>query len=81
MAQVLGPRWRILDYKFVVGIDHDTLPQWLHEEIGDRPIANLGPYVKEKFRDMTYFRGIDFHQDILDFPDRESDFITVYIYL
>ena len=81
MAQVLGPRWRILDYKFVVGIDHDSLPQWLHEEIGDRPIANLGPYVQENFRDMTYFRGIDFHQDILDFPDRESDFITVYIYL
>lgn len=81
MLRVLGPRWRILDYKFVVGLAHESLPDWIHAEVGNRPIANLGPYVREEFRDMTYFRGIDFHQDILDFPDRESDFITVYIYL
>ena len=42
---------------------------------------NLAKFVKPIFRDMTYFYGIDFHQDIIDFPDRPSDFITVYIYL
>ena len=81
MTRVLGPRWRILDYKFVVGLDNGSLPEWLSAELNDRPIANLGPYVKEHFRDLTYFRGIDFHQDILDFPDRDADFVTVYIYL
>lgn len=81
MSRLLGPRWRILDYKFVVGLDEESIPNWLLEELDSRPIANLGPYIKEEFRDMTYFRGIDFHQDILDFPDRESDFITVYVYL
>ena len=36
---------------------------------------------KEEHRDLTYFKGIDFHQDIIDFPDRDPDFITAYIYL
>ena len=43
--------------------------------------VNLGKYIKEEHRDLTYFKGIDFHQDIIDFPDRDPDFITAYIYL
>lgn len=81
MANVCGKRWRVLDYKFVMSMPSKFIPNWLAHEIEDRLIPNLGAYVKEKFRDMTYFRGIDFHQDIIDFPDRESDFITLYIYL
>ncbi len=81
MTRLLGPRWRVLDYKFVVGLEDEAIPDWISEELADRPVANVGAYVKEAFRDMTYFRGIDFHQDIIDFPDREADFITVYIYL
>ena len=42
---------------------------------------NLGEFIKPKYRDITYFRGIDFHQDIIDFPTRGPDFITAYIYL
>lgn len=42
---------------------------------------NLGPYVRPEFRDITYFYGIDFHQDIIDWPDRHADFVTVYVYL
>lgn len=81
MTRLLGPRWRVLDYKFVVGLEDEAIPDWIGEELVDRPIANVGAYVKESLRDVTYFRGIDFHQDIIDFPDREADFITVYIYL
>jgi hypothetical protein len=81
MAKVLGPRWRILDHKFVMGVPDEYLPQWVRDDCKGRFVANLGCYVKEQYRDFTYFRGIDFHQDIIDFPDRESDFITAYIYL
>ena len=30
---------------------------------------------------MTYFRGIDYHMDIIDFPNRNPLFITMYVYL
>lgn len=81
MAAVCGPHWRVLDHKFVMGVPNALIPTWLQDELGDRLVANLGGYVKPQFRDITYFRGIDFHQDIIDFPDRDSDFITAYIYL
>ncbi len=42
---------------------------------------NLGAYVKPQNRDITYFYGIDFHQDLIDYKDREADFLTLYIYL
>ena len=44
-------------------------------------IANLGAYIKPDYQDMTYFRGIDFHQDLIDHKSRTSDFITLYVYL
>jgi hypothetical protein len=37
--------------------------------------------VKPHYRDVTYFNGIDFHQDLIDYKDREADFITLYVYL
>ena len=77
----MGKRCRILDYKFVVAVSNKVIPEWIKNIIDNDPIANMGGFVKEKFRDMTYFRGIDFHQDIIDYSDRPSDFITVYIYL
>jgi hypothetical protein len=81
MQKVCGDRWRILDYKFVMGIPQQLIPNWLNVQLKDTLVANLGAYVKPKYRDITYFQGIDFHQDIIDFPERESDFITAYIYL
>jgi hypothetical protein len=81
MKKVLGNQWRILGYKLVMGVPAKMIPDWIKKEIDNNPVANLGAYIKEKYRDLTYFRGIDFHQDIIDFPDKNSDFITVYIYL
>ena len=78
---ILGTRCKILDYKFVVAVPNKIIPKWIIKIIDNDPIANMGGFIKEKYRDMTYFRGIDFHQDIIDYPDRPSDFITVYIYL
>jgi len=81
MKTVLGDRFRVLDYKFVAGIPKSKLPEWVKEIISDRLINNLGPYIKPEMRDITYFHGIDYHQDIIDFQHRELDFITVYVYL
>lgn len=81
MEQILGARFRVMDYKFVSGIPTSKLPQWLANRIKDKLVNNLGPYVKPEFRDITYFHGIDYHQDIIDYPHRCSDFITVYVYL
>ena len=81
MTKVLGDRRRILDYKLVMGFPKKYIPKWISGELKDSLVPNLGGYVRPEYRDITYFHGVDFHQDIIDFPDRDSDFITAYIYL
>jgi hypothetical protein len=44
-------------------------------------VNNLGAYVRPQYRDVTYFYGIDFHQDLIDYKQREADFLTLYVYL
>ena len=79
--KILGNRWRVLDYKFVVALEEQMVPDWVKSITKNTFIPNMGRFIKEEFRDITYFRGIDFHQDIIDFPNKKSDFITCYIYL
>ena len=79
--KILGTKWKVLDYKFVVALEEDMVPQWVKHITKNTFIPNMGRFIKEKYRDLTYFRGIDFHQDIIDFPHKKSDFITCYIYL
>ncbi|MEE4207410.1 MAG: phytanoyl-CoA dioxygenase family protein [Erythrobacter sp.] len=81
LTRLVGPRFRVLDYKFVMGLPASLLPDWLKPRIEDRLVNNLGPYIRPEYRDMTYFHGIDYHQDIIDFPDRRGDFVTAYLYL
>jgi Phytanoyl-CoA dioxygenase (PhyH) len=81
MVHVVGPHKRILDYVLVAAIPHHYLPDWIKAETENVPANNLGPFIKEEYRDITYFTGIDFHQDILDFPYRDADFVTAYVYL
>ena len=54
--------------------------------MNETSISNLGAFVKPEYRDVTYFHGIDFHQDIIDWPawsDRRKtwDVMTMYVYL
>ena len=79
--KILGSKWKVLDYKFVAALEKKMVPNWVQKKIEDTFIPNLGRFVKENYRDITYFRGIDFHQDIIDFPHKKSDFITCYIYI
>ena len=81
MTKVLGPDYKIMLKKFIVGVPINWLPEWVNEETKDLIAANLNSWIKPEFQDITYFRGLDFHQDIIDHKSRISDFITLYIYL
>jgi hypothetical protein len=72
--------------KVICGVPFHALPEWVAKKVENVNVANLGPYIKPQYRDITYFRGIDLHQDIVDWPDGYIDldpstFITVYVYL
>ena len=81
MTELLGPGYEILNKKVVCGVPARSVPGWLKARITDNPVNNLGAYVRPEYRDITYFYGIDFHQDLIDFKDRDADFVTLYVYL
>lgn len=81
LETILGHDYKVIDKKFVCGIPLEWIPEWVGEYILETGVKNLGPYIKPKYRDMTYFSGIDFHQDIIDWPGSSANFITMYVYL
>jgi len=81
VGAILGDDFEILNRKIVCGVPQNSVPDWLRRRILGNPVNNLGPYVRPEYRDVTYFFGIDFHQDLIDYPERPADFLTLYIYL
>jgi hypothetical protein len=81
VTALLGPGYEILGKKVVCGVPAGSVPEWLRRRILGNPVNNLGAYVRPQYRDLTYFYGIDFHQDLIDYKDREADFLTLYVYL
>ena len=81
MTALLGPGYEILNKKVVCGVPARSIPDWLKTRIHGNPVNNLGAYVRPQNRDVTYFYGIDFHQDLIDYKEREADFLTLYVYL
>ncbi|MES2035258.1 MAG: phytanoyl-CoA dioxygenase family protein [Pseudomonadota bacterium] len=81
LTAMLGEGYELLNRKVVCGVPASAVPDWLRARIEGNPVNNLGAWVKPEYRDVTYFYGIDFHQDLIDFKDREADFVTLYIYL
>jgi len=81
LSRVLGDQYEMLNKKVICGVPENWIPDWVLTRIQDNPVNNLGAYVRPEYRNMTYFYGIDFHQDIIDWPGRELDFITLYVYL
>ena len=84
--KVLGVDYETVIKKAVIGVPEVWLPDWIRQRVEGINVANLGPYIKAEYRDITYFRGIDFHQDIIDWPAGITDldpstFLTLYIYL
>jgi hypothetical protein len=81
LSELLGEGYETLNKKVVCGVPASAVPGWLKARITDNPVNNLGAYVRPEYRDVTYFYGIDFHQDLIDFKDRDADFVTLYVYL
>ena len=81
LTELLGEGYETLNRKVVCGVPASAVPAWLKTRITDNPVNNLGAYVRPEYRDVTYFYGIDFHQDLIDFKDRDADFVTLYVYL
>lgn len=81
LTEVLGDNFEIMFPKVICGVPESWLPQYVKDDIFMNPIPNLGAFIKPEYRDITYFYGIDYHQDIIDYKDRITDFITLYVYL
>ena len=81
LTELLGAGYETLTRKVVCGVPATAVPAWLKARITDNPVNNLGAYVRPEYRDVTYFYGIDFHQDLIDYKDRDADFVTLYVYL
>ncbi|HEX4181017.1 MAG TPA: phytanoyl-CoA dioxygenase family protein [Caulobacteraceae bacterium] len=81
LGALLGEDYQLINRKVVCGVPAQSVPDWLRARIAGNPVNNLGAFVKPQYRDVTYFYGIDFHQDLIDFKGRDADFVTLYIYL
>lgn len=81
VSALLGPNYTILNKKVVCGVSQTSVPAWIRARILGNPVNNLGAYVRPEYRDVTYFYGIDFHQDLIDYKERPADFLTLYVYL
>ena len=81
MEKVLGPNYKILLKKFIVSVPIQWVPDWIREDTKDIALTNLGPYIRPEYSDMTYFIGVDFHQDLIDYKEKTCNFVTLYVYL
>jgi hypothetical protein len=86
LCAMLGDGYRIHNKKFVCGIPYAWIPAYLQRKMEATSINNLGAFIRPEFRDITYFHGIDFHQDIIDWPawtpdKKTQEILTLYVYI
>ena len=81
LTAVLGDGYEILLKKLICGVPRSAVPEWVRKETADVVVNNLGPYIRPEYRDVTYFMGIDYHQDLVDWRNHPPDFVTLYVYL
>ena len=78
---ILGENYEIMLSKFVVAVPNNWMPNYVKQFNKKKLISNFNEYIKKEFRDATYFRGIDYHMDSIDWEKKNNEFITMYIYL
>jgi Phytanoyl-CoA dioxygenase (PhyH) len=81
LLRMLGDAYSCRMGKVVCSVPASWIPDWVAAEIDASPNTNLGAYVRPAHRDITWFHGIDFHQDIIDYKGETADKITVYVYV
>ena len=55
LNHTLGKDYEIMLKKFVVAACNKWLPDWLKDKLSKSLISNLGSFIKEEYRDVTYF--------------------------
>ena len=81
LESILGKDYEIILKKFVVSAPNSIIPTWLKPIVKKKLDGNLAQYIKPEFRNISYFSGIDYHMDLLDYANFNGDYITIYIYL
>ncbi len=81
LTSILGSNYEIMLSKFVVAVPVQWMPNYLKIINQNSLISNFNPYIKKEYRDVTYFRGIDYHMDSIDWEEQDNHFITMYVYL
>ena len=80
LHKILGNNFEIMLSKFVVAVPKKWMPNYV-KKIHNFNTANFNPYIKKEYRDVTYFRGIDYHMDSIDWENNDNKFVTMYVYL
>jgi len=83
---MLGDDYEIVIKKIICSVPDNIIPEYIMKKINGINIPNLNAYIRPEFRDITYFRGIDYHQDMIDWPKgrvnlQPENFITIYFYI
>ena len=81
LERILGLDYEILLKKFICGVPPNWVPKWLMPEATKKVGANMGRWIKPEYRDITYFRGLEYHQDLIDHPGQTGEYVTFYVYL
>lgn len=81
LNEILGKNYEIILKKFVVSAPNQIIPNWLKPVIEKKLDGNLAQYIKPEFRNISYFSGIDYHMDLLDYANFDGDYLTIYVYL
>lgn len=78
MEALCGKGYEIFKKSVIRSVPGWAIPNWIYEYVRDVGRPNLNPFVRNEFQDVQYFHCTDFHQDK---TRKESQFVTVYVYL
>lgn len=78
VTQLVGKNYNILKKSVIRSTPGWVLPSWIFTKVKDIGRPNLNPFIRPEYQDVQFFHATDFHQDK---TRKESNFVTVYIYL
>lgn len=81
LTNILGKNYKIILKKFVVQVPERWIPLWVKKRIKKEINPNLNRYILPEYQKLTYFRGVDYHMDLIEHKKEKVKFITLYIYL
>jgi hypothetical protein len=80
-SKVLGPNCRIYARRVICSVPLEWVPAWVFKKYYASRSASFNLFIKPEFHDVRHFLGINYHQDTMDFVNRDPDFVTFYVYL